>query len=167
MKLPFFFFLFFWYMYDELTGCFLFKMISKMQNPLSWYVYYYRSAPWLSGALQVHTNSYGCLSSVSVIGQLWLCDQGQYLFSFHTKILVGLCLICCVCRHIQYVSHHNTKQLLGVSKICNSNYCNIKQIKPKPWLSFQSMFCLSKIVKRTEYRYMKYNFKIYLFIFIV
>lgn len=49
----------------------------------------YRSPAGLCGALQVHTYSNGCVSSVSVIRQLWLYSQGQYLI-FHERILTFL-----------------------------------------------------------------------------
>lgn len=41
---------------------------------------YYRSASGLSGALQEHTDGYGCLSSMSTVRQLWIHSKSQCHF---------------------------------------------------------------------------------------
>lgn len=51
----------------------------------------YRPASGLPGTVQVHTDRNGRLSSVSVIRQLWLCSQGQYLL-WSVYLRFGLCL---------------------------------------------------------------------------
>lgn len=59
-----------------------------------------RSASGLPGALQMHTDRHGCLSSVSIIGRLWLhskgqccfCDSGLQKYSYPLNIFTSCCI---------------------------------------------------------------------------
>lgn len=56
----------------------------------------YRPASGLPGTVQVHTDRNGRLSSVSVVRQLWLCSQGQYLYEVCIYILVCVSFLNCL-----------------------------------------------------------------------